>query len=649
MKRYRVKLKDRYQIEPEEIFLDKTIDHQKSEGRTVPEALEIKISDFRFLVLLILSFVSLFIFMGRVFYLNLLKGDYYRSLLSQNHLRYDFLRAPRGLIYDRFGKILATNYQTYSLMAVPADMTEDQEKIKATLDQINAITEIDKESVWAEIESKLKTRSIDPILIKSNLSLDEVRRFETEIKEKNGFTVTNDISRFYPEGPAFSTVLGYTGKISKEELKTKENYYPFDVIGKAGLELYYEDYLRGKNGEHLKEVNAKNEIIHDLGIKEPQPGSDLHLTLDADFQKYFYERLNQAISDLGISKAAGLALNPQTGEVLALVSLPSYDNNILVAGRPKKEVEQILNDKNQPFFNRIISGLYAPGSTIKPLVALAALEEKIISPDKKLSDENGQLVVENPYHPEAPSIFRDWKVHGMLNLTEAIAQSCNVYFYKIGGGYKDQKGLGIDLLKKYWQLFGLDQTRGLDLPGEKSGILPDPQWISQNRKNDPVWRIGDTYNVSIGQGDLALTPLEIATYFEGLISGQIFKPYLVKMVTDSQNRILKENNPEALIKLNVSPDNLAIVRLGMRKVVTEGSAKMLLDLPLPAAGKTGTPQIFGGKKINAFFVSYLPADNPQLLVLVLLEEPKEGSVVAIPVVYDVFKWYIENRLNHSSL
>ena len=413
-----------------------------------------------------------------------------------------------------------------------------------------------------------------------------------------------------------------------------------DSIGKNGLEKYYDKELRGEKGQIIYYRNAKGEIIDDKFLKSPQNGYGLQTTIDKEFQDFFYGQLKKRLGEIGSSKGVGIAINPQNGEILSLISLPSFNNN--------KIVKKDLIDSNKPLFNRAISGLYVPGSTIKPLVALAALKEKIISPRDKIFSR-GYLEIPNPYYPENPTRYPDWKPHGWVDLYSAIARSSNVYFYSIGGGLPKEelniascvsndcfKGLGIEKLKEYWKLFRLDEKTGIDLPFETIGILPDPE--SKKKKSNDDWRLGDTYNVSIGQGDLMVTPIGLLNYIAAIANGgKFYRPFIVKKEIP---QIIKDYS-------NLFPYIEEIQKAMVDTVAKSyGTANLLSDLPVKVAAKTGTAQIQKNTKINAFFTGYLPTKNPQIAVLILIEEAKEGSSNALPVEKEVLRWYYENRIKN---
>ena len=312
--------------------------------------------------------------------------------------------------------------------------------------------------------------------------------------------------------------------------------------------------------------------------------------------------------------------------------MPSFDFNSQTYG-------EIIKDKNKPLFNRAIGGFYPAGSTIKPFVASAALAENIIDPNFKIDDTLGYIKIENQYDPNIVYTYRDWKAHGFVDMRRAIAVSANVYFYIIGGGYKNIKGLGIDRIKKYLNIFGFGSDLGIDLPGESSGLIPDPAW-KKSVKNEG-WFTGDTYNVSIGQGDTIITPLQLASAIGAVANGgTLWKPKLVLKITDHRNNSIREFKPESIRANIVDESKLKVVREGLRKAVTEGSAYLLNDLPIKVAGKTGTAQITNTfRKTNAWFTGFAPYDNPEIALAIIVEGAGEGSTAAVPVAKEVFYWY----------
>ena len=337
-----------------------------------------------------------------------------------------------------------------------------------------------------------------------------------------------------------------------------------------------------------------------------------------------------------IINASAVVQDVNTGAVLAMVSFPSYDPNKFENSTLPNNIEyinNILHAKDKPLFNRVISGLYSPGSTIKPVHATAALAEGIITPNKQIFSA-GYIEIPNPYNPKHPTRFLDWKPQGWVDIYSALARSSNVYFYTVGGGFEDIKGLGINRLRKYWKFFKLDKSTGIDFPGETYGLLPSPE--EKKRTTGSIWRIGDTYNISIGQGDLRITPIELLDAIIAISNkGIVFSPH-----------IAIDRKKSVLMDLSQFEPEFKDVRKGMEDVVKKpyGTAHLLSSLTLKVAAKTGSTQTNNNTKTNALFVGYAPTDKPQIAILILVEDAKEGSLNAVPIAKDVFQWYYENRL-----
>jgi len=460
---------------------------------------------------------------------------------------------------------------------------------------------------------------------------------ELRAQELDGVFISDDFVREYVNGPVFAHVVGYDGTV------------------RTGLEYFYNDFLEGEYGSFAVFYDARGNQIDSQYIRSPKSGYQLTTTIDADLQEYFYYRLLSGLKALGRTKGVGIAMNPQTGEILSLISLPSFDNTIFASSGFNEEKARLLNSPSQPLFNRAISGLYNPGSTIKPLVAFSALQEEVVMPDTEIFSR-GYIEIPNPYYPDEPSRFVDWKPHGWVDVRSALARSSNIYFYAAGGGLPgnelallrgqdDVKGLGINVLNNYWRKFLLDRESGVDLPGEKAGFLPNPE--EKEIRTGSIWRVGDTYNVSIGQGDLLVTPLQLLTAINALANGGMLRtPFLAKHITNENGKAIKRFVPTIRADFSQRKKEIEEVQKGMEDAVQKwyGTAYMLSGLPYPAAGKTGSAQTDNNTKTNAFFVGYAPDDDPAISVLVLVEDAKEGSLNAVPVAYDVLEWYYWNRI-----
>ncbi len=568
--------------------------------------------------------------------IGIINHAFYTTRAARNMSNITIHAAPRGVIEDRFRNVLIHNEPSFNAYLLPRYLPERFNERNKVLERIQTILG----SGGGDFMKKLNERDwnlSDRILIASDLPQDQLVSFSSVTLP--GVVIEPGFKR-EPNTPfVFSDLLGYTGLVNNDDIGAKSSLTIDDQIGRAGLEAYYDSDLRGKNGEQVVFKNARGETEDTRITREAIPGYNLKTFIDKDFQEYFYNRLEKRLHDLGLSVALGIAINPQNGEVLSLFDIPGYDPS---------RIADYLNAKNQPLFNRAVAGRYNPGSTIKPLLATAVLREGVITPEKQIYSK-GYIEVPNPYSPREPSKFVDWRPQGWVNVISALARSSNVYFYEVGGGFENQKGLGITKLHEWWKKFGLDQKTGIDLPGESFGFLPTPQW-KEERTGEP-WRLGDTYNVSIGQGDFSITPIELLTYIGAIANGGTFyEPRIVDSVMNGDQNLVKKTVPVVLRDLrNDIQDVIPYIQKGMREGVTEpyGTSYLLHDLPFAVAAKTGSAQIQNNTKTNAFFVGYAPYQNPQIAILILIEDSREGSANTIPVAKDIFMWYYQNRLNHK--
>lgn len=588
---------------------------------------------------------------GRLFFLQGLQGAVYREFAESNRLRKQVILAPRGLIKDRQGQILARNAASYNLVAVPFDLLKTE--LEPQLQKFSQVVSFDIASAKAKISSANPT-SVEPIVIAQDISLEQSLLFETRASEFIGFSVQKIPVRDYATPEAYFHVLGYTGLVSREELDAldKNLYSNTDFTGKAGIEQMYESYLHGVNGSSQVEVDAKGNLIAKLGIEEPRSGNALTLNIDRDLQELLYKLLKGANSK---RRAVAIAMNPKTGEVLAFLSLPGVDGGKFARGLKAGEYQKILGDAALPLFNRATQGTYPPGSTVKPMVAVAALEEGVIDENTKYNDK-GVLVIPHRYDPTIEYNFYGWKRDGLgiVDVKQAIAKSSDIFFYIVSGGYPKQNlpGLGIDKLAEYYRKFNLGKITGIDLPAEAAGLVPDPVWKENYYKDNPIlgkWYLGDTYHVGIGQGDLLVTPLQM-TEWTAIIAnrGVGMQPQILKKVMKNDSEeVIFEQKPQILAARFANLKNIKLVQDGMRETVLSGSGRSLNTLPISAAGKTGTSQFDSSdpRRTHAWFTAYAPFEDPQIVITVLVEAGGEGSSVAVPVVRDALKWWAENRYN----
>lgn len=585
----------------------------------------------------VLGVLLLGIFTGRLVYLNLVRGGEYQAMAERNSLRSLVLVAPRGIIYDRFGEPLVQNEPSLDAVIIPNDLPQDITQRNQVLERAKDFFEPENE-LWESLVKRLETKSLQPVLVRSHIDQGLIVKFLTERKQFPGIVLMKSAEREYVDGKIFSHLLGYEGKIRPEEyaeLKDK-GYLMTDAIGKQGVERSYESDLRGVHGKQLIEVDALGEVKKELGMVSPQKGNDLFLTIDADLQREAYRIMEDSLGKANLRKGALIALDPRSGAVRALVSFPSYDNNLFSGGISSAAYSELANNPDKPLFNRSIAGEYPPGSTIKPILAGAALAEGIVSPETSIESRGGIRV--------GRFFFGDWKAHGFTDLRRAIAVSSDVYFYSIGGGYGNTSGLGIDRMRQYEERFGWGKKTGIDLPGEQDGFLPTPKW-KEDRFGER-WYIGDDYNSSIGQGYVTATPLQVLNATAAIANGGVlYQPRVVEAVQSGSGEQLKKTSIIANEKI-LSTDILRIVREGMRETVTEGTAQSLNELSVAVAGKTGTAQFGGEKQTHGWFTSFAPYEDPELAVVVLVEDqPEESTYHAVPITKALYQWYFENRKN----
>jgi penicillin-binding protein 2 len=584
---------------------------------------------FRVVVLLVVGAVLL-----QFFRIGVGAHGVYKVRADANVRNAGVLPAPRGKIIDRYGKVLAANETVFDVIVRAREVPASSPGLDVLLVQFEELFGVSRAELADALESR-RGYFDDSITLASGISaglVEMVSRLDIP-----GVYVVEGLQRVHEVPYAFAHVLGYTGLVGEVELTRDSTFTGRDVIGRAGLEEQYDGLLRGGHGREVLFRDSMGRVTDSRVVQLPREGNTVRTFIDKEFQEYFYTRLKEALTGLERHVGVGIAVNPMDGEVLALFSIPSYT---------PENISEYLEGEHLPLFNRAVSGLYSPGSTIKPLVALAGLTEGVVGPDDIIHSQ-GYIEIPNPYDPSAPpSIFKDWKAHGWVNVRSALARSSNVYFYEVGGGFGGRQGLGISRLREWWKRFRLDQPTEIDLPGEEVGILPNP--VEFEERAGRPWLLGDTYNVSIGQGDLLMTPVQLLHYVSALASGGTFyQPRVFEGAYAYDGRAVAESQPVALGDLPVDVQaQLEYVTGGMQDGVAEeyGTARMLSDIPMPIAAKTGSAQVANNTKTNALVVGYAPADDPQIAILVLVEDAKEGSLNVVPVAHDVFLWYYENRL-----
>lgn len=449
-------------------------------------------------------------------------------------------------------------------------------------------------------------------------------------------------SRIYADLVGLSHTLGYVSWPVAEDLEKNKNILPDSIMGREAIEKKYNQFLLGVPGLKLIETDSQNNVVSESIQKVPESGRDLFLTIDSRVQSKFFEIMGSVIGERGFRGGAGVVLDVETGEVLALASYPEYSSQIISDGVDNDKIQGFIQGANNPFLNRVVSGLYTPGSVIKPLIAIAALNENIISPEKSIFS-SGSISIPNPFFPDQFSVFNDWKAHGWVDMRQALAVSSNAYFWEIGGGLNGSEGLGISRIEKYAKLFGFGSETGIDLFSEQKGLVPNPEW-KENNLVDPVWRIGDTYNTSIGQGFLQVTPMQIGVYVASLANnGKIIQPHLVFI--DNNN---SDNYNSIKRVIDIPQEYFEVAKEGMRRAVLEGTASALNIPSVSIAAKTGTAEI-GKKYVNSWIIGFFPYENPKYAFTVALEHgPVENLIGGLYVMRQLFEWMTVNTPEYLS-
>jgi len=629
---------------PKKFDIEEILSDSLSNGSNVVEV-SIGNGIFKIFKFILLIIIAILIF--RLISINILAGEKYSLLAYQNQNIQNYDPAPRGIIYDRFNQPLAQNQLiAYLYLNIPSMIRNNEEdSVKSLLVKVLGFSDSDISKLFDQINEDEKL-NISQIIVFNNLTNDEI----IQIKNANlqSLTIKNSYGREYPDAKIFSPVIGYVGLPAASDLAANSKLTNLDYVGKAGIEAYYNQQLSGTPGITIDFRNAYGQIIDSKQVQEAKPGSDLHLTIDSGLQKYFYDDLNNQLKALGRDVGFGVAMDPNTGAILSLVYIPSYDNNIMSSIGSNGQKAAILNSPTRDLFNRVVSGLYSPGSTIKPLEAIALLADKIISPEAQIFSP-GYVEIPNPYHPDLPSRFADWRYQGWVNLYQAISWSSDVYFYSTVGGLPSNEigvsfrgispgfqPLGINRLSQWWRTFLLDKPTGIDLPGENVPTLP---WPQTSTTSSP-WLLGNTFNVSIGQGDLMVSPIRLIDDIAAIANGGIiYKPFI-----DADF-----NKPQIEGDLTAYSSEIKEVQKGMRLAVTDpkGTAYIMNDLPFEVAAKTGSAQIKNNLQENAFTVAYAPYKNPKIVILVFIENSLNGSLNTVPVAKDVLNWYYNNRLKNE--
>lgn len=575
--------------------------------------------------------IVMMLFIGRSAHLQVVRGEYYTALSSRNKERVELLLPARGLISANDGTLLAWNEPAFVLTMTASDLPQGEKRdaLFARVANLIGIQPTDLDLLL----SRYATHPYDAIPIADDLKYESAIRLAIEVSNLPGFSLSTRTKRIYSSSASsLSHLLGYTGALNETDFEEHygEGYRLIDSIGKVGIEREYESLLRGIPGKLIYEVDSLGQELSILSKEEPVSGSNLTLTINVEFQKFIETQLEATFARVGVSRGSVVALDPYTGAVHALVSLPAYDINEFSEGISSQRYAELIEDEDNPLFFRAISGEFPSGSTFKPMIAYAALAEGIVDEHTSFVSNGGLRI--------GQWFFPDWKAggHGVTDARKAISESVNTYFYIIGGGFDTVTGLGVERIVDYAQRFGFGSQTGIDLPSESNGFLPSEEW-KEDVKGER-WYVGDTYHLAIGQGDLLITPLQMAVA-TGVIasSGEKITPYIVGSADGFGTELLAHDTPVEIKGLDANA--LSIVRQGMRQTVTGGSARSLSTLSEAVAGKTGTAQTPGDRPYHSWFTGFGPYENPSIVLVVLIEEGGESNDAAVPLARQILDWW----------
>ncbi len=667
---------------------------------------------YRLWILRVITVIIFATLIGQLARLQFMQGLGFQKEAVVNRIRVVREKAPRGVIYDQDGRILARNTAAYAITIIPAELPDDpdyeisqkkrlalyqdiydiiHEKLAANATpvaeptptpdpkEIHLILDVSQppEPTLLTVEEMDKLvserelgSSFQPVIVAENLPREVALQVQEEAYRLPGVQLQLMNRREYPSGLYTSHIIGYMGPIPREQEKeyAQKGYAPDAWVGWSDLEYQYEEELHGKPGVRVIEVDVKGQekkVVDEP--TEPVPGHNLILSLDLELQKIMFDALVAGINPKRSNSAAAVAVDPRTGYVLGMVSLPTYDNNIFADGVTTEEYKTISEAPGFPLLDHAISGIYPPGSTFKLVTAAAGLEEKVVT-RRTILNAPGVIYLPNRNFPDDPDlaqpfvcwIHKQGGEHGDINITAAIAESCDIFFYKVGGGFPptDFEGLGVRTLADYARRFGFGELSGIDLPGENQGLVPDPTW--KRKAKGERWVTGDTYNMAIGQGDVLATPLQVTMMTAAVANdGILYQPQVVAAITDSENHLIKFNHPIIRREIPVKSKNLDIVREGMWMVVNweYGTAKNVALPDVEVAGKTGTAEFFdpeigrdlaGNLPSHAWFTAFAPYDNPEIAITVFVYNGGEGSFVAAPIAREILRGYFDIKARDAA-
>lgn len=585
-------------------------------GRLNQPKAEIEISSWRLLPFYLFMTVVVFFLLTRLAQLQLIEGKNFLNASEGNRSLIRVVHAPRGVIYDRNKQMLASNIPGFRVALNILSLSKEKEA--TTIKKIAPILQMSE----SEITEKITSSNSESVTLKNEVDRDTALKIEAIEDELPGVEVEVTSIRQYAFGSLLAHILGYTGEVSKDELSadTTLHYKAGDKVGRGGVEEFYEKVLRGTNGQELLKVDANGKKGGILASIPPIAGEDVVLSIDLGLQRVMEEALKEELTKAHSAAGTAVVQNPKTGEILGMVSLPSYDDNLFAKGISRDDYENLMNDKKRPMINRAVSSAYPPGSTFKIITAAAGLESGKISKETKIEDTGefflGSFRFTNWYFTQ------NGKKEGMINVVKALARSNDIFFYQVG------MRVGEILLEKFSHLFGLGDKLGIDIPGEVTGLVPNEEW--KKKITGEPWYPGNTVNMSIGQGDLMTTPLQINSMTTAIANnGKLLKP-----------TVIRKDRPEVVRENIITQSSLETIQEGLSGVTKSGgTAWPFFDFKVPVAGKTGTAETGKDSNPHAWFTGYAPLGNPEIVVTVLVEKGGEGSNVAAPVAKKIMEYY----------
>jgi len=580
-----------------------------------------------FLFFLILVFLIL---LSRLFFLQFVRGESFHTLAEGNRLKLEKILPPRGIFFDSFGRPLVDNIPTFTLFLNKSELKNHLEKIAEVTAFFKTLSLADE-----QIDLLLNSPSYLPVAVLENLTYDQALEYMVAIKDNNILSVEVDQQRSYVN-IGLAHLLGYTSRIGQAEKNEylKKGYQLTEKIGRSALEEYYQKWLRGQPGKKEVEVDSLGRETKVVAEQPAIGGDSVFLGLDLGLQQVMYETLQKYLPH----KAGALvAMDPNNGYIRGYLSWPTFDTNNFSRGISTADYQALVDNPLKPLFNRIIAGEYPSGSTIKMIIGLAGLEEGLITRQSTVNSLGGVWYDK--------WFFPDWRVggHGLTNIIKALADSVNTFFYYLAlEDFDGHHGLGLEKMTAYLKKFGLGKSLGIDQNGERGGFVPSREW--KEAAKGEAWYPGDTLHLAIGQGDILVTPLQVAAYTSAIANGGIlYKPKLVEKIVETKSGLVTTMAAEVLDKNLADPKNLAIIMEGLRSSVTSGSSRGIYGVNMEVAGKTGTAQPNATQLPHAWFTGFFPYQQPRLVLTVLVENGGESTDLAVPIAREIIQWYDKNR------